>query len=225
MDDLISDTSKESRRLKALRQYHIMDTGAEKAFDNLAHLAAMVCETPISLISLVDDQRQWFKSQVGLDVKETPREQAFCAHAIKDNKLMVVEDATEDERFVDNPLVTGEPGIRFYAGAPLKMAEGEQLGTLCIIDRKPRSLTEKQRQALEVLRDAVVTQLELRRLIGDAERNPLPLCSWCHSVKLRGSQGETWQPLQEYFAELTPLTHSICPSCLNRVRNENHSSD
>ena len=158
----------------------------KKAFDDLAELAGVICDAPISLVSFVDAERQWFKSRIGVDVTETPRDQAFCAHAIKQNQIMVVEDATLDERFADNPLVTGEPGIRFYAGAPLVVSGGIRLGTLCVIDRNPRTLTKAQSRALTVLRDAVVTQLELRKAAQDLEamESLLPMCSWCKKVRV-----------------------------------------
>ncbi|MDA1302620.1 MAG: GAF domain-containing protein [Proteobacteria bacterium] len=113
----------ERERLRVLELYEVMDSASEEVFDNLTRLAATICEAPISLISLVDDRRQWFKSRVGLDATETPRDQAFCAHAIEDDSLMVVEDATLDRRFADNPLVRGDPNIRFYAGMPLGVKE------------------------------------------------------------------------------------------------------
>jgi len=141
--------------------YRIMDTAADKVFDDLTSVASKVCETPISLISLVDDQRQWFKSRTGLAAAQTPREDAFCAHAIQQNDVMIVEDALQDRRFEHNPLVIGDPNIRFYAGAPLIMANGASLGTLCVIDQVPRQLTQCQQEILATLRDAVVAQLEL----------------------------------------------------------------
>ncbi|HSI15514.1 MAG TPA: PAS domain S-box protein [Chthoniobacter sp.] len=140
-----------------------MDTLPEEALDDLTALAASICEAPIALISLVDEQRQWFKSKVGLTAAETPREVSFCAHALRQPGLFIVPDATADERFLENPLVTGEPGIRFYAGAPLISPEGDALGTLCVIDRVPRTLTAPQELALRVLARQVMTHLKLTR--------------------------------------------------------------
>jgi GAF domain-containing protein len=153
----------EKRRLKVLWQYDVLDTVPEEVFDDLTELAARICEAPIALISLVDEDRQWFKSKVGLALNETSRDISFCAHAIQQEGLFIVPDATRDERFARNPLVTSEPKIRFYAGAPLVTPDGHALGSLCVMDRVPRKLREEQKQALRVLAHHVMTQLELRR--------------------------------------------------------------
>lgn len=153
----------ETERLAALRLYDVLDTPPEEPFDDLTELAAHICAAPIALISLIDEERQWFKSRVGLSAKETARDIAFCAHAIHQPDLFIVEDAARDDRFCDNPLVTEEPHIRFYAGAPLISPEGHALGTLCVIDREPRSLAPDHQRALRVLSRHVMTQLELRR--------------------------------------------------------------
>ncbi len=156
----------ETKRLAALRAHELLDSSAETALDDLVTLAADICGTPISLISLIDANRQWFKAKVGLSVSETSREQAFCAHAILEERVMVVADATRDPRFADNPLVTGPPHIRFYAGAPLTNAEGIALGTLCVIDQVPRTLTPLQLAALEILSRQAAAHFELRRALG-----------------------------------------------------------
>jgi GAF domain-containing protein len=153
----------EKKRLRVLWQYEVLDTVPEEMFDDLTELAARICEAPIALISLVDDKRQWFKSKVGTTLSETSRDVSFCSHAIQQQGLFIVPDATKDERFAKNPLVVEEPKIRFYAGAPLITPDGHALGTLCIIDKKPRELREDQKQALIILARHVVTQLELRR--------------------------------------------------------------
>lgn len=153
----------ESARLAALRQYRILDTDPEQAFDDLALLASEICDTPIALITLVDEDRQWFKAHVGIDVRETARSVSFCAHAIAGHAIFVVPDALADARFRDNPLVQEDPRIRFYAGAPLVTPEGHALGTLCVVDREPRTLTDRQAKALDALRRQVEAQLELRR--------------------------------------------------------------
>ncbi len=154
----------EAQRLETLRQYDILDTPAELVFDDLTELAAQICQTPIAMISLVDDKRQWFKSAVGVSVKETPRDMAFCAHTIlHTDRVMQIQDALKDERFRDNALVTSDPHVRFYAGAPLVAREGLPLGALCVIDHQPRTLTPEQLSALQTLGRHVVSQLELRR--------------------------------------------------------------
>lgn len=153
----------EAKRLKVLWQYDVLDTVPEEVFDDLTDLAAHICEAPIALISLVDENRQWFKSRVGITAKETSRDISFCAHAILQNGLFVISDATKDPRFRDNPSVTGAPKIRFYAGVPLKSPDGFALGTLCVVDKKPRKLRNEQKRALLVLARHVETQLELRR--------------------------------------------------------------
>lgn len=154
----------EIKRLKVLWQYDVLDTVPEGVFDELTELAAKICEAPIALISLVDENRQWFKSKVGVSVKETSRDISFCAHAIRQGEsLFIIPDAAKDPRFANNPLVKSQPKIRFYAGAPLITPDGHALGTLCIIDKKPRQLRPDQKRALIILARHVMTQLELRR--------------------------------------------------------------
>lgn len=161
----------EAKRLQALGELDILDTAPERAFDALVEAAAQVCGVPISLTSLVDAERQWFKANVGLPgVNQTPRAQAFCAHAILQDGLFEVPDATEDARFSDNTLVTGDPGIRFYAGAVLQLADGARAGTLCVIDRQPRRLDDTQRQVLRSLAAAAVQMLEARRALREERR-------------------------------------------------------
>ncbi|MDI1363396.1 MAG: PAS domain-containing protein, partial [bacterium] len=167
---------REALRLKALRAYSVLDTEADAAIDRLAGLAGSLFATPIALVSLVDEERQWFKAKVGLEASETPRYQGFCAHAITmgPHAVMVVEDATLDPRFANNPLVTGAPGIRFYAGATLTTKEGQNLGTLCVIDNKPRSRpSADELERLQLLASIIVDEFELaqaNRLAREKQR-------------------------------------------------------
>jgi PAS domain S-box-containing protein len=152
----------EEARLTALRRYEILDTASEAEYDDLTRIAAQICRTPIALITLIDSERQWFKARIGMEAAETPRNQAFCAYAIHDTATFVVPDAAADQRFADNALVLGDPRIRFYAGAPLQTGDGINLGTLCVIDREPRTLSREQQDALEALARQVVRLIELR---------------------------------------------------------------
>lgn len=153
--------ARETLRLAKLQGYSVLDTRPEPAYDDITSLAAYICQAPTALVSLIDAERQWFKSKVGLDVAETPRSIAFCNQTIQQSSILVVEDATQDERFKANPLVTGTPHIRFYAGAPLITPDGHALGSLCVIDYRPRKLTASQIHGLLVLSRQVVAQLEL----------------------------------------------------------------
>ena len=166
----------EQQRIEALQRYKILDTLPEQSFDDIALLASEICGTPIAAISLVDNDRQWFKSMLGLDVRETSRDVAFCAHTILNtDEPLVVEDTLLDQRFADNALVVGDPRIRFYAGVPLRTAEGLNLGSLCVIDRTPRELKRSQLRALAVLSREVMARLELRRNVSDLEHTIVEL--------------------------------------------------
>lgn len=205
----------ESERLHLLKLYRILDTASERAFDDLTRLAAAICRVPISLVSLVDEDRQWFKSRHGLEATETPRDAAFCGHAILHEEVLIVEDATADPRFADNPLVTGAPHIRFYAGAPLQVESGHRFGTLCVIDTEPRKIDEHQLESLQILRDAVLTQMELRRMREDMQslKKFLAMCAWCRSVRVEEPDGQRWVSLDDYVSSAVPVTHGICPPC------------
>jgi GAF domain-containing protein len=214
---------REAARLEALRAYQILDTESEPSYDDLTFLAARICDVPIALISLVDVDRQWFKSKVGLEVSETSRDVSFCARAILGNETLVVRDAREDERFRDNPLVRGEPHIVFYAGVPLCTPEGARIGTLCVIDHRPRELSEGQIRSLEVLTRQVVLQLELKRvsdqLAGALQRidvmeQLIPICSYCKGI--RNDQGY-WQTVEAFIKshDNVEFSHGVCDACMS----------
>lgn len=204
----------EPARLAALKRYRILDTEPEQAFDDLTLLASQICGTPIALISLVDDDRQWFKSKVGLSLDQTSRKVAFCAHAIAGRDIMVVPNALADDRFRENPLVTGEAHVRFYAGAPLITPDGHALGTLCVIDHVTRALTQPQLQALDALRRQVQAQLELRKNLDElatalAERD-----------RAEAEQAAIVHELRESLDHVTKLSGLLpyCSTCeLNMV--------
>jgi GAF domain-containing protein len=218
----------ETDRLAALKAYDILDTGTEQSYDDITTLAAHICDVPIVMISLVDEVRQWFKSRVGVEQLETARGVAFCSHAILQSGPFIVRDALMDPRFVDNALVTGRPHIRFYAGIPLINQKGLALGTLCVVDRRPRQLSAVQLKALEALSRQVMALLELRRvstLLGDALnqvktlRGLLPICAWCNRIS--DDEGY-WARFEDYVSKYTgtDFTHGICPDCLEKAKVE-----
>ncbi|MFT5129939.1 MAG: GAF domain-containing protein [Rhodothermales bacterium] len=221
-----------SQRIEALRDFAVMDSPPEQTYDDLTFLASSICDTPISLISLLDEKRQWFKSRHGVDACETPIEQAFCLHAIQRSGIFEVKDATQDSRFAANPLVTGEPGIRFYAGVPLTTERGIPLGTLCVIDRCPRVLNDEQRRAMSALARQVMVQLELRRsklrleatvtekqaALDELEalQGIIPICSYCKRIR---DDDELWHQLEKYLSTYGQMKffHGTCPECYPKV--------
>jgi GAF domain-containing protein len=216
----------EAERLTALREYEVLDTEAERAYDDITALAAYICAVPVAMISLVDESRQWFKSRLGVNRKETPRDVAFCAHAILQTEPLIVRDALKDERFADSSLVTRSPHIRFYAGFPLTTPDGFALGTLCAIDRKPRHLSDQQKAAMTALSHQVMALLDLRRVSRHLAHaletvktlhGLLPICAWCK--RIRDDKGY-WGQVEAYVRARTDaeFTHGICPECLEKVR-------
>ncbi len=163
--------SNEKERLEKLKYYEILDSVEEEIFNNVVKLASEICETPIALISLIDEERQWFKAKYGLSAPETPREVAFCAHAILGNTLFEIPDSTKDERFFDNPLVVNDPNVIFYAGHPLTTPDNLNIGTLCVIDNKPKQLNEKQKQSLSILAKQVVHLIDIRSKTKELEES------------------------------------------------------
>ena len=198
----------ELARLAALQALDVLDSGPEEEFDALIKVASLVCGVPISLISLVDTERQWFKANLGLPgVSETPRDIAFCAHAILDDDLFEVPDATRDVRFADNPLVTDAPDIRFYAGAPIVLGDGSRIGTLCVIDRQPRQLTATQREIVSNLAMAAAHALEGRRAIRAAQRNAAELAASERSLKEARDSAQAANVAKSRF--LATMSHEI----------------
>lgn len=214
--------SNEEFRLKALYEYGLLDTAPEQDYDDLARLASRVCGCPIALLVLLDRERQWFKARVGLGVSETHRDYAFCAHAILEpDQVLVVPDAASDPRFSDNPLVTGDPRIQFYAGVPLVNAAGAALGTLCVIDRRTRQLSDEQIHSLGVLGRQATRLMDLRRSSESLAQalsevktleGLLPICGRCKNIL--DEQG-AWQPMETYVEQRTTagFSRGICPEC------------
>ena len=220
----VKTPTREAARLAALEQYQILDTPPEQSYDDITALAAYICDVPIALISLVDEDRQWFKSKIGIDVSETSRDVSFCAHAILGNEVMVVNDALEDERFSDNQLVTCAPNIRFYAGVPLITPEGHSLGTLCVIDHRPRDLTDHQIETLKSLGRQVVTQLELQRVSAQLAEaldrislmeGLIPICSYCKGIRNDDGYWSTVEKFIDQFSDVE-FTHGVCDRCMQQ---------
>ena len=214
----------EERRLKALAEYRILGTGAESCYDSITQIACLTCDVPISLMTLVDQDRQWFKSKVGLEISETKRDWSFCTHAIKESSPLIIQDALKDERFINNPLVTGDPNIRFYAGFPLENSEGNKLGTLCVIDRKPGRLTFEQRTIMDLLSKQIVSFLDLRKRslnLLDAithlhnQEGIISVCSYCREVKNKDGD---WLHIEKYLSNMSDIrfSHGVCDSCMER---------
>jgi GAF domain-containing protein len=211
----------EVARLEALRRYDILDTAPERVFDDLASLASFVTGSPIATFTLIDAERQWFKSRVGLEDEETERDVAFCGHTILQDEVFVVPDATKDARFSDNRLVVNDPGIRFYAGAPVRSREGLNIGTVCVIDRQPRrALLDHQRLALEAISRQASALLELRRtaaelaaVVRDVRSLSalLPICSFCRRLR---EGDDRWLTAEEKLASTgAEFSHGLCPDC------------
>lgn len=216
---------RETERLDALRRARILDTPPERAFDDLTHLASFFCKAPMALVSFVDRDRQWFKSRVGFQHPQSSRTISFCAHTILQSTVMVVPDTQQDDRFRDNPLVTHDPLVRFYAGTPIVSSEGLPLGALCVLDREPRSLTVGQEEALRAMARIAGTLLETRRSVGElaaaTERlnllsHMLPVCSSCG--RLQGDDGQ-WSPLERYVRQHAHQAGELrtCPECAKRL--------
>ena len=238
MRNLIPKEEEEEKRLKALAEYRILGTKPESCYDDITKIAALSCEVPISLMTLVDRNKQWFKSKVGLEISETKRDWSFCTHAIKEKSPLIIHDAFQDERFINNPLVTGDPKIRFYAGFPLRTLDGNKLGTLCVIDRKPGNLSPNQYQIMELLSKQIVSFLDLRKkslnlleALSNLHKQEgiLSVCSYCREVK--NNNGD-WMHLEKYLSKISDIrfSHGVCDVCMEKhfpdvveVWNKNNS--
>jgi GAF domain-containing protein len=212
----------EQARLDALHDFGVLDGASERRFDDIAALASTSLDMPIAMISLVAEDRQWAMASVGIERGELPREHAFCHHAILQDEPMVIEDTRADGRFADNPLVTGSSALRFYAAAPLIAAGGFRLGTVCVLDRKPRTLAPHGLEILTLLARQVVDLFELRlaatRLDGALQRlqtmaTLIPICSHCRKVR---DESNHWSTLERLVQAKTGsrFTHGICPECV-----------
>lgn len=195
----------ERQRLAALARYDVLDTPREAAFDEVAALAAKLCDVPIAVVNLIGNCRQFFKAEVGLGVRETPFESSFCAKAILEQDFLLVPDATQDRRFDGNPLVEGEPHLRFYAGALLKTEEGLPIGTLCVLDHRPRQLTELQQETLRVLARQVMAQLELRRSLAERTRQLQALEAGAQDLRLTRTELVESEARFRNMADSTPV--------------------
>lgn len=214
----------EADRVAALEAYRILDSDPEQAYDDIVELAAAICDVPAAYISFIDRDRQWLKASVGVEDDEFPRDDAICAHTILAPDPVIVEDLTRDPRFRDSPFVATENGLRFYAGAPLVTPEGHGIGSLCVVDVKPRMLTGDQTRTLSSLAQLVMRELELRRtadrLSGILARvrvlaEHVPVCAGCGAMR---NDDAYWERLETFLAEEAGslVTHGICPDCAER---------
>jgi GAF domain-containing protein len=222
----------EAQRLEALKRYNLLDTKEEQSFDDLTLLASQLCQKPIAMISLVDEYRQWFKSKIGIAAKETPRDISFCSHAILNPEVFIVSDTSKDDRFFDNPLVTGDPFIRFYAGAPLYSVDGFALGTICVIDTKPGSITEEQINGLEALSRLTSALIEQRRTLVELHEavgtiklisGIVPICATCKKIR---DEHNHWITLEKYIQERSDaqFSHGVCPECAKKILNDYYNN-
>lgn len=215
----------EAERLDALARYAIIESAPEQLYEDVTALASSICGTPMSLVTFVEADRQWFKSRLGTELTETPREQAFCAHAIlQPQSLLVVEDATRDPRFADNELVLGDPHIRFYAGSPLVTPTGEALGTLCVMDYAPRTLEPQQAEALAALSRQVMVLLDQRRINRElANMNAALEAEIAERIHVQAQHEATIAKLEQASSHIKTLEGliPICASCKHIRTGEN----
>lgn len=214
----------EIRRLEALRNYHVLDSAPEREFDDVVKVASHICAAPLANLVFAEAGRQWFHAKPDVAEPQTSEKDSFCSQVIESEEFLLIEDAANDPRFADSPLVNGEDHIRFCAGVPLVDAEGESLGALCVMDRESRTLSDQQRKALEALARLVVSQMQLRRVshaLAEALHDVrtlqglLPICAHCHGI--RNDEGY-WEKVEEYLGNRTEaeLSHGICPKCFQK---------
>lgn len=218
----------EADRLKALHAAGILDTPPEASFDAFTELASFICHTPMSTITFIDANRQWFKSRIGLADSETPLDISICKHAVAANDALIVNDVSQDDRFSKFSTVTGDPFVRFYAGMPLRNNDGIPLGTLCVFDREPRQLSLEQERALRALAQQASDQLNIRRVADELRsalqqvrmlRELVPMCAWCRRMR---DDANFWQQVEQYLEAQAGvgITHGICPECSQKFMNE-----
>ena len=221
-----SGSGNEPRRLAALKEYHVLDAAAEKSYDGITELAAHICNVPITLICQKDDPQQVIKSKAAFGKNVAVACKSFCSRIISSRVPLIVRDARKDKRFANSTLVTRPPKIRFYAGFPLLDSEGAAIGTLCVMDRRPRRLTTTQRRVMQALARKVVVLIELRRVSAHLAsalaqvktlRGLIPICAWCKRIR---DDGGYWSQIEAYFHAHADadFTHSICPNCLKKER-------
>ena len=218
----------EQERVELLRKLDILDSLAESSYDFIVGVASRLFDSPVAFISFLDENRQWFKATVGLEVKETPREVAFCNYTILNENILVVEDMQQDDRFKNNPFVKDDPSFRFYAGFPITLGDDLRIGTVCVLDNKPRTFSENDKMLLKELAEHVTDLIKIRKISDELrEKNRevqelqklIPICSWCGKIK---DDQNYWQSVESYISQQqhSKITHSICDDCSKNLTED-----